>query len=176
MAQQAVAHASPGGEAHFTVLQMEPRLGEAIEIARVIVMQMGDDHVANAVGADAEIFERIGGIDHQCAGALARGDRIESGIDQNIAVTATDQPDEIIEVRSLVVNIRCQIVLMRLAAGVGCIADRIDFAVMSQGVSRRLLFVVPHSAHRQPPRQALKGNGRVTPAPSTRSSKDRWQW
>ena len=46
MPQQAVAHAAPGRVAHLAILQMEPRIGEAIEIAGVVVMQMGDDDVA----------------------------------------------------------------------------------------------------------------------------------
>ena len=51
MPQHAIAHAAPGRVAHLAVLQMEPRVGEAIEIAGVVVMQMRDDDVLDRVGA-----------------------------------------------------------------------------------------------------------------------------
>ena len=38
MPQHAVAHAAPGRVAHLAVLQMKPRVREAIEIAGVVVM------------------------------------------------------------------------------------------------------------------------------------------
>ena len=54
MPQRAEAHAAPGGIAHLAFLQMKPRVGKAIEIAGMVVMQMGDDDVLDVVGLDAE--------------------------------------------------------------------------------------------------------------------------
>ena len=69
MPQHAVAHAAPGRVAHLAVLQMEPRVGEAIEIAGVVVVQMGDDDVLDRVGLDAETRQRIDRIERELAGA-----------------------------------------------------------------------------------------------------------
>src|SRR5207249_6107696 len=48
MSQQAVAHAAAGRVNHLALLEMEARIRKAIEIASMIVMQMGHDNVANA--------------------------------------------------------------------------------------------------------------------------------
>ena len=100
MPQHAKAHAAPGGVAHLAILQMKPRVRKAIEIAGMVVMQMGDDDVPDVVGTDAEARQRIDRIERQLAVAQLRLLRVEAGIDQNIAAAAPDQPDEIIEVRS----------------------------------------------------------------------------
>lgn len=52
-AEFAVAHIAAGGESHFPVLQMEAGGGKAVEIAGVVVVEMGDDHVGDAIGIDA---------------------------------------------------------------------------------------------------------------------------
>src|ERR1700753_1712443 len=59
--QHAVAHATPGRIAHFPLLQMKPRTRETIEIAGVIVMQMGNDNVLDSLGLDAEAREHVNG-------------------------------------------------------------------------------------------------------------------
>ena len=88
MPQHAVAHAAPGRVAHLAVLQMKPRVGEAIEIAGVVVMQMGDDDVPDAVGRDAKVRQRIDRIERQLAGTRLRLFGIEAGIDQDVAAAA----------------------------------------------------------------------------------------
>ena len=45
MTQESVAHAAPGRIGHLAILQVEARVGETVEIAGVVVMQMGDDDV-----------------------------------------------------------------------------------------------------------------------------------
>ena len=50
MAQTGKAHAASGGVAHLAFLQMKARAGEAIEIARMIIMQMGDDDMPEVGG------------------------------------------------------------------------------------------------------------------------------
>ena len=42
-------------------------MGETVEIAGVIVMQMGDDNVLDAVGLDTKALERIDRIEHELA-------------------------------------------------------------------------------------------------------------
>jgi hypothetical protein len=67
MPQHAVAHAAPGRVAHLAFLQMKPRVREAIEIAGVVVMQMGDDDVLDGVGGNAEIRQRVDRIERELA-------------------------------------------------------------------------------------------------------------
>ena len=67
MPQQPKAHAAPGGEAHLAILQMKPRIGKAIEIAGVVVMQMGDDDVSDVVGAHPKGRQRIDRIERELA-------------------------------------------------------------------------------------------------------------
>ena len=67
---------------------MKPRVREAIEIAGVVVMQMGDDDVLDGVGGNAEIRQRIDRIERQLAGARLRLFGVEAGIDQDVAAAA----------------------------------------------------------------------------------------
>ena len=137
MAQRAEAHAAPGGVAHLAVLQMKSRIGKAIEIAGVIVMQMGDDDVPDVVGLDPEARQRIDRIERELAVSRLRLLRIETGIDQDVAAAAADQPDEIIEVRRRgLVRIRHQVIHMRRARRHRRIAEGVDFV----GVSHRFHF------------------------------------
>jgi len=85
MPQHAVTHAAPGGVAHLAILQMKPRIGKAVEIAGVIVMQMGDDHVLDVVGVDAKACQRIDRIERQLAASQARFLGVETGINQDVA-------------------------------------------------------------------------------------------
>ena len=134
MPQHAVAHAAPGRVAHLAVLQMKPRVGEAIEIAGVVVMQMGDDHVANGVGRHAEIRQRVDRIERELARARLRLFGIEAGIDQDVATAPSDQPDEIIEVqRRGLVRIGGQEIHVGGARRHRRIAQRVDFV----GISHR---------------------------------------
>ena len=139
MPQHAVAHAAPGRVAHLAVLQMKPRVGEAIEIAGVVVMQMGDDDVLDRVGLDAEIRQRIDRIERQLAGARLRFLGIEAGIDQDVAAAAADQPDEIVEVlRRGLMRIGHQEIQMGGARRHRRIAQRVDFV----GISHRCHFLL----------------------------------
>ena len=137
MPQHAVAHAAAGGVAHLAFLQMKPRIGKAVEIAGMIVMQMGDDDVLDAVGLDAETLQRIDRIERELATAQFRFLGVEAGIDQDVAAAAPDQPDEIIEIlRGGLVRIRHQVIQMRRARRHRRIAERVDFV----GVSHRFHF------------------------------------
>src|SRR5689334_14925022 len=98
MTQQAVAHAAPGRIRHFPVLQMKSRIRETVEIACVVVMQMGDDDILDISSLDAKARERIDRIERQLAPADLRLIGVEAGIDQDVAAAAANQPDEVIEV------------------------------------------------------------------------------
>ena len=47
-------HVPPGGKGHFTILQVKIRFRELVEIADVVVMKVGDDHVLDGFGVDAD--------------------------------------------------------------------------------------------------------------------------
>jgi len=51
MAHQPVAHATAGGEIHLLVLQVIARIGEQRNVARMVVVHMGDDHVLTFSGS-----------------------------------------------------------------------------------------------------------------------------
>ena len=55
-----MAHVPAGGELHLLVLQMEARLGEAVPVADMVVVQMGDDDVLDLLGVDAEMGQQVG--------------------------------------------------------------------------------------------------------------------
>ena len=134
MAQHAVAHAAAGRIAHLLVLQMEARIGEAVEIAGVVVMQMGDDDVLDALGGDAEASQHVDRVVRQLAAAQPGLFRVESRVDQDVAAVAADQPDEIIEVlRGCFMGIGQEKVQMRRAGRHGRVAERVDFVGVSHG-------------------------------------------
>ena len=137
MPEHAGAHAAPGGVAHLAILQMEPRMGETVEIAGVIVMQMGDDDVPDAVGLDAKALERIDRIERELAISQTCLFGVEAGIDQDVAAAAPDQPDEVVEVlRGGLMRIRQEVIQVG-GSGRHCrIAEGVDLV----GVSHRLHF------------------------------------
>ena len=137
MPDQAVAHAAPGRVAHLAVLQMEPRIGEAIEIAGVVVMQMGDDDVADRIALTPNPSSASTGLSVSLRRAGLGLFGVEAGIDQDFAAVAPDQPDEVVEVlRRGLVRVRHQEIQMRGARRHRRIAQRVDFV----GVSHRCHF------------------------------------
>jgi hypothetical protein len=162
MPQGAVAHAAPGGIAHLAVLQMKPGIGEAIEIAGVIVVQMGDDDVPDVVSLDPEGRQRIDRIERELATARLRLRRVETGIDQNVAPLPADQPDEVIEIGGAgLVWVGEQVVHVRRARRHGRIADGVDFV----GVSHRVHFFPGRLADR---RSKPPSSAKVKPDPPQR--------
>ena len=132
MPQRSETHAPPGGVAHLAILQVKPRVRKQIKIAGVVVMQMGNDDVLDLVRLDTEPGQRFDGIERQLAIAQSRFRRIESGIDQDIAAAATDQPDEIIEVlRGGLMRIGHHEIQVRGAWRHCRIAQRVDFVGVS---------------------------------------------
>jgi hypothetical protein len=47
VAEQAVTHMAATGIVHLPVLDVKPRIGQQINIARMVVMQMGQHHILN---------------------------------------------------------------------------------------------------------------------------------
>ncbi|MEH2623851.1 hypothetical protein V1292_001906 [Bradyrhizobium sp. AZCC 1719] len=64
---------------------MKPSIGESVEIAGVVVMQMGDDHVTNRIGGDTKIGQRVNRIEREFARTRLRLLGVEAGVDQDVA-------------------------------------------------------------------------------------------
>src|SRR3954469_19628876 len=75
---------------------MKARVRETVEIAGMVVMQMGEDDVLDRVDVDAERAQRLDRRAQESALAL-RGDlRIEAGVDDEAASATPRHPDEIV--------------------------------------------------------------------------------
>ncbi len=123
----AMAHGAAGGERHLAILQMEARLGEAIEIAGVVVMEVRDDHVRNAIGIDADKPQRIDRVTNPFA-AAANGCFVgEASIKHEGGIAAARDPDEVVEVGGELVRIGGDEIFARVAISKMAVADGEDF-------------------------------------------------
>ena len=91
-----VAHVAAGRVVQFDLLQMELRRREAVIGADMVVMHMGQDHVLDRRGVDADQRQRLRRAAQMPAPAR-RGDLGgKAGIDDDRAVRRDRHPDEII--------------------------------------------------------------------------------
>ena len=137
MPQHAVAHAAPGRVAHLAFLQMKPRVGEAIEIAGVVVMQMGDDDVLMLSAETPNFASASTGLSVSLRERAFASSALKPVSTRMSRPSPADQPDEIIEVlRRGLVRIGDQEIHMRGARRHRRIAQRVDFV----GISHRCHF------------------------------------
>ena len=59
MGEPRIAHMAPGGVVDLRFLQVECAAREAVKIAHVVVVQMGQDHVLDRIGVDADQPQRF---------------------------------------------------------------------------------------------------------------------
>ena len=124
--QRPMAHAASGGVGHFAVLQVIARLRKQIVVAAMVVMQVADDDVLDAVGRDAKRSEPLAHrLDHLALALLAHR-LVEAGIDHDGAGRPDDRPDEEVERLQHVVGIAVDIIRRRRARVVA-VTDGIDF-------------------------------------------------
>jgi hypothetical protein len=143
--QQAGAHAAARGIGHLAILQMKPRLGKTVEIAGMVVVQMGDDDILDVGGLDTEAFQRIDRIERKLAGPRLCFFSVEAGVDQDVAAVTSNQPNEVVEIRRRgLVRIGLQEIHLGCAGRHGRIAERIDFVGVSHWVT--LLFAIGGSS------------------------------
>ena len=81
MGQARIAHVAPGGVGQLALLEMKPRFRKAVEIADMVVMQMGEDDVLDRIRIDAERGQRLDRTAQKCALALLRYLGVKAGID-----------------------------------------------------------------------------------------------
>src|SRR6476619_2623803 len=86
----------PPSRTQFTLLQMKTRSRKAVEIAHMIVMQMGQNDIFYRVRIDAERREPLHGTSQECALALLRYFRVEAGIDDKGSTATLCYPHEVI--------------------------------------------------------------------------------
>src|SRR5665213_4183288 len=122
-----VAHRASRRKRHVPILQMKPRVREAVEIARVIVVKMGQDHVGYSIGIHADQPQGIRGIAQQTAPAPRRRFLREPCIYQESAVAPAQYPDEVIEVGGELVRIGQDEVLAGMPVAKVGVADGEDF-------------------------------------------------
>lgn len=101
----AMAHGAAGGEGHFAILQMKTRDREAVEIAGVVVMKMRDDYVHDAIGIEADEAQGIDWMANPVTAAANGGFVSEAGIEDEGAIAAPCNPDEVIEIRGKLVRV-----------------------------------------------------------------------
>ncbi|MPM83218.1 hypothetical protein SDC9_130281 [bioreactor metagenome] len=93
----AVAHALARGVGDLALLQPHPGVGELVHIARMVVMQVGDGHVADGLGRNAQRTQRIDRLLQEGALACKGRDPAEAGVHQQQRTRAAHQPDEEVE-------------------------------------------------------------------------------
>ena len=102
------------------------RLRKQIVIAAMVVMQMADDDVLDAVRRDAERGQSVAHrLDHFALALLAHR-LVEAGIDDDRAGRPDDRPDEEIERLQHVVRIAVD-EIRRRTARMMAVTDRVDF-------------------------------------------------
>src|SRR3990172_5724891 len=75
---------------------MKTRAREEIEIADVVVMQMGDDHLLDRSRLDTEMPQTLFRRTQKYAAAPRRGLGVETGVDDETVLRIARHPDEII--------------------------------------------------------------------------------
>ena len=68
----ALEHVAAGREVHLPILQVEPRVGELIEAADVVVVQVGEHHCRRGRGIDTDQREAFGCSSQQAPIAATR--------------------------------------------------------------------------------------------------------
>src|SRR6266511_5331529 len=126
-----VAHAASGGVGHLAILQMIPRAREQVVIARMVVMQVGDDDVVNLVRRNVDRLQALGYRLGDLALALLPHCVIEASIDNRCALLSHNSPDKKIERLRSIVGITSDEVL-RGATVMVPILDGINFVLAHQ--------------------------------------------
>jgi len=83
VAHGGVAHAAAGGVFHLGVLQVEARIGKLVDVAGMVVVQMGQHHVGDGGRRHAQHFQRLDGAAHDAAAAQRAGGGAEAGVHQD---------------------------------------------------------------------------------------------
>ncbi len=133
LAERAVRHVAPGGVGHLLVLDMEVRLGEEVEIADMVVVEMGQDDVLDDDGVDVEEAQPVGRVAQELALAVTRGLGVEAEIDDEAALGPARQPDVEIERHRPVMRVAADEVEIGIALAMMRVFDGEEFVDVSRG-------------------------------------------
>src|SRR5436305_7731598 len=99
---------------------MKSRHREAVEIAYMVVMQMGEDDILDRVSVDAERTERLHRAAQEGALAFVRCLRVEASVDDKGAAFTPRHPNEIVHRHRTIVRVAADEMLAppRLAGGI----------------------------------------------------------
>ena len=103
-----VAHRATGGISDFGVLNMHPCIGKPVETSGVVVVQMGQDHIANRVRGQADLREGLRRFDVDRTATFSPGAVPITGVDQHCPFAAARDPDEEIQRHRPVVHVAPQ--------------------------------------------------------------------
>ena len=120
MRQPRISHVAPGGIGQLALLKMEARVRKPVEIAGMVVMQMGEDDILDRIHIDVERAERLHRTAQERPFPLLRYLRVEAGVDDEGAAAAPRHPHEIVHRHRPVVRIAADEMLAapRLAGGI----------------------------------------------------------
>src|SRR5258708_10334694 len=85
MGQPRIVHVAPGSIGQFALLEVKPRLWKAVEIAHMVVMQMGENDIFNRIRINAERGERLHSTAQKRALSPFRYFRLEPAIDHKLS-------------------------------------------------------------------------------------------
>jgi hypothetical protein len=121
-----MAHTTSRRVGHLAVLQVIFCIRITVVISSVIVMQVRNDHVFDAVGLDSYRLEAIRNWPHKRTLAFLAHRLVEAGINDISALLADDRPDVVVERLEHIVRVAADIILLRVAI-VMAVVDRKDF-------------------------------------------------
>ncbi len=104
-AKEVMAHASAGGIGNLAILHVISSGRKAIEIPRMVVMQMRQDHVRNFIRIDVEQPQRIDGTAQVLAFAPDGRFLSESRVDHEHAIASAHHPHKVVEIGAVFVRI-----------------------------------------------------------------------
>src|SRR5262249_60048362 len=90
MLEMAVAHARARCICHFRRLQMETGFGEGAERARMVIMQVGDDHILDARGSNSHLRQRCSGGAGDRSTPLPALRLLKAGVDEDRSLAVAD--------------------------------------------------------------------------------------
>jgi hypothetical protein len=132
VADARIAHVLAGGVGHLALLQVEARVRELVEVADMVVVHVGQDHVAHRPGIDAQQRQALDRAAQERALALLGHLGGEARIDDVGATRAHRQPDEIVHRHGAVVRIAADEVIAPLGLARG-VAEREDLVLRQRG-------------------------------------------
>ena len=91
-----LGHVTTRRERHLAVLHVEPGVREVVEPAGVVVVEVGEDDVADRLGVDVHRGEGLGSGAKEPTLASGCVEGAEPGVDDPGAAIADDRPDEVV--------------------------------------------------------------------------------